>query len=378
MKKAVPVGLLAVGAVVGWLYWQQSRPVRLVVSGFIEADQVRVGSRVGGRVAEVLVEEGTRVQAGEPLFRIDPFDLRERAAEAEGELQASTAICERLESGYRAEEIAMARAERDRTAARLDKLLAGPRPREIEIARENLNRARADLGFAEAEHTRIGGLYRQGQAGQSEYDRAVQMRASATAAVAAAEQELALLEEGTRPEEVAEARASLAVAEQAQKLRESGFRKEEIAEARARRDASMARVAAIRAQLAELTVTAPCACVVEAIDLQPGDLVAPNAPAVSLLDLSNLWVRAYVPEARLGQVQLGQRAPIRVDSFPGRDFPARITFLAREAEFTPRNVQTPEERSKQVFRLKATLEEGMDALRVGMAADVLLDEEPGR
>ena len=87
-----------------------------------------------------------------------------------------------------------------------------------------------------------------------------------------------------------------------------------------------------------------------------------------------MWVRAYVPEARLGQVRLDEKVPIRVDSFPGRRFSGRVSFIAHEAEFTPKNVQTPEERSKQVFRVKVTLTEGQELLRVGMAADLLLDE----
>jgi multidrug resistance efflux pump len=113
--------------------------------------------------------------------------------------------------------------------------------------------------------------------------------------------------------------------------------------------------------------------VVEAIDLLRGDLVAAGAPTVELLDTTRLWVRAYIPQARLGGIALGQPAVILTDSWPGQRFKARLTFIASEAEFTPRNVQTPEERSKQVFRIKATLEEGLDRLRAGMAADVLLE-----
>jgi multidrug resistance efflux pump len=114
--------------------------------------------------------------------------------------------------------------------------------------------------------------------------------------------------------------------------------------------------------------------VVDAIDLRPGDLVAPNAPAAALLDKSTLWVRAYVPEAHLGHVSIDQRVSVSVDSFAGRSFAAHLTFIAQEAEFTPRNVQTPEERSKQVFRIKVTIDEGLDVLRPGMAADVLLED----
>ena len=123
-----------------------------------------------------------------------------------------------------------------------------------------------------------------------------------------------------------------------------------------------------------MVVGAPMGCGVEAIDLHPGDLVPANAPAVALLDVSHLWVRAYVPESRLGEVRLGQQVPIRADAFPDKRFKAKLTFIAQDAEFTPRNVQTPEERSKLVSRIKVTLEEGLDELRPGTIADVLLGE----
>jgi multidrug resistance efflux pump len=153
-----------------------------------------------------------------------------------------------------------------------------------------------------------------------------------------------------------------------------GFRREEIEKTAAQVEAARANVQAYEIRIAELVVRAPCHCVVEAIELRPGDLVAANAPAVSLLDLSRLWVRSYVPEGRLNQVSLGERVPVRVDGIADERFFSRVTFISRQGEFTPRNIQTPEERSKQVFRVKLTLEEGLERLRVGMAADVLFDE----
>ena len=111
---------------------------------------------------------------------------------------------------------------------------------------------------------------------------------------------------------------------------------------------------------------------VEAFDLRPGDLVAANAPAMSLLDPAKLWVRAFLPEDLPG-VTVGQKLTVTVDSLPGRSFAAHVAFIARQAEFTPSNVQTPEKRSKQVFRVKVYLDEGLDVLRAGMPADVWLD-----
>ena len=107
--------------------------------------------------------------------------------------------------------------------------------------------------------------------------------------------------------------------------------------------------------------------------MRPGDLVGANAPALSLLDPSRLWVRAYVPEGRLRLV-IGQEVTLRVDPFPDETFRGRVSFIARDAEFTPGNVQTPEERSKQVFRIKVDLLDGFDRLRPGMSADVMLDD----
>jgi multidrug resistance efflux pump len=374
MRKAAVIFVLAVAALLSWIYWQKNRPGEFVVSGFIESDEIRVGSRIGGRIAEVIAYEGQRVKAGETLFRIEPYDLQEQLAQAKGNLAASEAEHARLAAGYRVEEVEQARAKRDQAKATLDRLVAGPRPQEIEVAREEVNTAQANVDFAESEFARVERLKTEAASAPKEYDEASRALKAGRATLAQAQKQLALLVEGTRKEEIAAARAAFAEAEQLVKMEEQGYRKEDIAHAAAEVEAAKARVAAIAKQISELTVSSPTECVVEAIDLRPGDIIAPNAPGLSLLDLSKLWVRAYVPEARLGQVRLDAKVPVRVDSFPGRTFAGRVSFIAHEAEFTPKNVQTPEERSKQVFRVKVTLMEGQDLLRVGMAADLLLDE----
>jgi len=371
-RRIAALGVVAL-LLTGWLIYGQLRPHPLVVSGFIEADLIRVGSRVGGRVAEMHVEEGAAVKPGDVLFRIDPFDLKQRLAQADSDAAARRAEHAQLKSGYRAEEIEQARAARDRAAAMLKKAEAGPRPREVEVARETVNRAKADLELAESEHQRLVELQKEGQAAKMEMDRARRELKAAQAALAATEQQLGLLVEGTRAEEIAEARAALAEAEQRLKLREAGPRREEIERAAAQLAAAEAQAAAIKVQLEELTVVSPCACVVEAVDLHAGDFVARDAPSISLLDPSHLWIRAYVPENRLDAAALGRRVDVSVDSAPGRRFAGKITFVARDAEFTPRNVQTPEERSKQVFRIKVQIDPSDAALRVGMAADVHLE-----
>jgi multidrug resistance efflux pump len=362
-------------AIILWLWWAQSQPEPFVVSGFVEADEIRVGSRVGGRVARVLVEEGQGVAKGELLYELDPFDLQERHAQVRAELAMVEVDHERLKAGFRSEEIEQVRAAQQRAQAVLDRLLAGPRDQEISAGRQRLNRAGANLELAETEFAQEERLLKQATAAEIDYQRAARNLKAARAELLEARALLQLLEEGTRAEEIAEARAVLAERQAALRLREAGYRQEEIAKAAARKEAGRAEVGRVMVQIDELRVTSPCQCVVEAIDLRPGDLVSANAPTVALLDLSRLWIRAYVPQARLGQVDVARRVPVSVDGFPNEQFVGRVTFVATEAEFTPRNVQTPDERSKQVFRIKVALDDGTSRLRPGMSADLSLDSE---
>lgn len=352
------------------LVYSQRNREPLKVSGMIEADEIRVGSRVGGRVARVLAVEGKTVKPGDVLVELEPFDLLERRSEAQKQFEARRAEHEKFKAGYQIEEIAQAKARRDQLAARLKKLETGPRKQEIASAQAQLSLAKAELELA---HARVERLKVSGTAAsREEMDRVESERKTAVQRVHVRESELALLNEGTRAEEIDEARAQLEEADQAWQLRQKGYRQEEIDQAQAAKEAAQATLRVLDRQVEELTVKAPVAATVEAVELQPGDLVAANAPVISLLDARTLWVRAYVPENRLN-FQLNQKVEVTVDSFPGARFAAHVSYIARQAEFTPGNVQTPEERSKQVFRIKVTIDEGLDRLRPGMNADVWLE-----
>ena len=369
------LGLAAL--IIVWLFWQQGRAPEFVVSGFIEADQIRVGSQVGGRVAEVFAEEGDRMQRGEVLFRLEPFDLEAVSKKAGSNLAAAQAEYARLTAGFRPEEVQQAQARRERARAILEKAVTGPRPQEITIAREQLRSARAASILAESEFIRLEALVTKEQVSKEAYDEAVRAREAAQAGLAVAEQSLALLEEGTRKEDIAAAKAGFAEAEQALALMREGYRREDVAAAAARLASAEAELAAVQARLNELEVLSPCDCILETIELEPGDLVSANAPAASLLDSDWLWVRTYIPEARLSRLQIGRIVPVRVDGIKDELFNARISYIAQEGEFVPRNIQTPEERSKQVFRTKLILQEGLGRLRAGMAVDVLFEEASG-
>lgn len=364
---AIAVVLIAV------LLYSQKRTGPLKVSGFIEGDEIRIGSRVGGRVQRVFAEEGTLVEKGTVLVELEPFQLLEQKSQATAQLAEAKAESDRLRAGYREEEIAQAQARRNQLSATVDKLVAGPRVEDKEAAKSQLELADSEFNLAKQKHQRTESLLAKQAATQADLDQAVAELRVARATAQVRREELQKLENGTRPEELAEARAQLEEATQAWLLRKNGYRAEEKAQAQAAVEVAEAALRAIERQIDELTIRAPAEGVIESVDLQAGDLVGANVPAISLMDASHLWVRAYLPENHLN-VQEGRPVTISVDSFPGERFKAHVSFVARQAEFTPGNVQTPEERSKQVFRIKVMLDEALDRLRPGMAADVWLGE----
>ncbi len=364
----IVVALLLIGA----LWYSQQRREPLKVSGVIEADEIRLGSRVGGRVAVVHAQEGLEVDPGESLIELAPFDLKERKTEAESRWKEAEAKHQMLSAGFRAEEIAQAQAKYDQATADLQRLENGPREQEIRAARAKLALANAELVLAQEDFDRTKDLFGQGAASREQFDRATKELEAGHSRVEAEQEQLDLLLEGTRKEELEAARARQREALAAWDLAKRGYRDEEVAQAYAAMNAARAAMDVINRQIDELEIIAPVSGIVQAVNLQPGDLVGPNAPVISLLDTRHLWVRAFVPEDQL-DIRLKQQVPVTVDSFPGETFTGEITFIAKEAEFTPRNVQTPEERSQQVFRIKVTLIDGLDRLRAGMAADVWLE-----
>jgi HlyD family secretion protein len=374
MWTRIVVFLVLAGALLGVLFYTQERQrfAPQKVSGFIEAYDIRVGSRVGGRISKVLVKEGDRVQAGAGLVELEPFDLKERLAEAQANLQSKQAELARLENGFRPEEIAGAQAKRDQLKAALEKMQAGPRPQEITEAQALLDHAQTDLVLAQQNFDRVTKSFSAGGASRDEMDSATNQLKAAQAEQIVRQEQLGILKEGSRKEDIAAAAAELAQAQQSLDLMNHGNRAEDIDAAKAAVEAQKAAMAGLQKQVAELTILAPVDGVVDAVDIRPGDLLAPDAPALSLLETDELWVRAYVPENHL-DISNGKKVRVTVDSFPGRDFQGEVTFVSRNAEFTPGNVQTPEERSKQVFRIRVTLDDAArKELRAGMSADVWL------
>ena len=235
------------------------------------------------------------------------------------------------------------RARRDQLAAQLAELEAGPRKEEIDAAKHDWEALAAQLDQARADAKRAEELFAQKTISPAEHDQAVSRASTFEKNVAAAKSRYDLLLAGTRPERIALARAQLAE---------------------------------IDAQLSEMKIAAPGDCVLEVLSVKVGDVLAPNREIATLLLTNHIWVRVFVPEPWLGHIKVGDVVKVRVDSFPGRDFSGTVGQIAREAEFTPRNVQTVEDRIKQVFGVKVRLDNSEGQLRAGMSADVVFPNMP--
>jgi multidrug resistance efflux pump len=367
---------LAVLVLGGLLTWSQWRTPEMKVSGVVEADEIRVGSRVGGRVQEVLVQEGETVRPQQPLIRLEEYDLRERLAQAEAVLAQRQAEYEKLTSGLRPEEITQAEARYRQAESKVQRMERPPRDEEVKAAKSEIALANAQLEQAEATHRRLKEVTQRqtGAVSKDELDRALENVLVTRATVEVREQALMILLLGTREEERDEARAERDAARAAWELAKNGYREEEKAQALAALEAARADIRAIETQLGELVIRSGTEGVVEALELQPGDLVGPNAPVLSIRDTTNMWIRAYLPQQRL-DVKQGQRLSVTIDAFPNQKFTGVVTYVSPEAEFTPSNVQTYDERAQQVFRAKIKLELEQDAKlkpHPGMTADVYL------
>lgn len=228
------------------------------------------------------------------------------------------------------------RARSDQLAAQLAELEAGPRKEEIAAAKADWEAQVSELQLARTNARRAEDLFAQKTISITERDQSVTRANSLEKNVAAAKSRYDLLMAGTRPEAIAQGHAQLAQTD---------------------------------AQLKEMQIAAPSESVLEVLSVKVGDVLAPNQQVATLL-LPHLWVRVYVPEPWLGRIKLGDQVKVHVDAFPGKDFAGVVEQINREAEFTPRNVQTVEERVKQVFGVKVRLDAASNELRAGMSADV--------
>jgi HlyD family secretion protein len=284
----------------------------------VEATDVRVSTKVPGRLTSFPLKEGDRVKAGEELGRIDPVDIR-LALEA-------------------------ARAERGQADADLRLRLAGSRKEDIAEAEAHVAQADADLSGAEKDMDRMQGLLDQGSGTVKARDDARTRRDIAQSALQAARERLLRLR--------------------------AGFRREEIEAARARLASSDARIGQLDQQMLDTVITSPVPGVITEKLVETGELLPAGSTLAVVTDLTDAWLTIYVAEPDLARIRIGQEAEVVTDD--GQKRRGRISFVSSEAEFTPRNVQTRDERVKLVFKVKVALPNGDGLFKPGMPAHAAL------
>jgi HlyD family secretion protein len=319
---AVLLVILA-AAIIGYLlYGRNQRPEgALRISGNVELTEVQVSFKVPGRVATRPVDEGMLVKRGETVATLEDAELKD--------------------------ELRLAQSEADAAAATLAELRAGSRPEEIAQGEALLARAEADAHRLSTDYRREVALY----------GREVIAKKELEAAKAANDQ----------------AQATVRERREAVRLLRKGPRIEQIDQARARLKGAQARVATAQERLGYTRLVAPISGVVLSKSVEPGEQVSAGTPVITMGDLEQCWLKGYIPETELGRVRLGQRARVTTDSYPGKAFEGRVSFISSQAEFTPKSVQTEKERVKLVYRIKITLNNPQMVLKPGMPADAVID-----
>jgi HlyD family secretion protein len=377
-RKPIIIGLIIliiVSAIAAWRYVSARQVAnQLVLSGTIEADEIHIGSKIGGRIAEVLVKEGQEVRQGQAIIRFENYDLDARRNDAIAAISAAEANLQKLQNGFRPEEIAEARAQAEAAWMSLEEARNGPRRQEIDAARAELDAATADYEVAKSNFARIDQLAKDGISSRQDYDNAKANLDRAKGRRDAAKERLDLLLAGTRKEAIARAERQYQQAAARKQMLERGSRKEDIDAAQAQLERARAALQQIDTQVKELEVKSSADAFVEVLQVRPGDLINPNSPVATLIEVERLWVRVYVPEPEKGFVQREQEVSVTVDSFPREKFKGTVEQIAARGEFTPRNVQTREERNHQVFAVRIRLDNSSRKLSAGMAADVLINK----
>ena len=301
----------------------QDADERLVLSGTVEAREITLAFQVNGRIGELLVDEGEAVEKGQEVARLVRDDYQEM--------------------------VERARAEVGVAEATLASLLAGTRKQELQVAETNVQQATAELRFAEEEMRRINSLAEKQLASREVRDQTRIKLDIAQATLRRAKQQLQLLQEGPRQEDIDRARAELSARRSALKTAER--------------------------QLAYTILESPADGLITLRQAEAGEVAGVGQPVFRLAKLSHPWIRAYINETDLPDVRLGQPVTVTVDGLPDQTFSGTLSFISPKAEFTPKSVETRELRVDLVYRVRVQLEDPQGVLKLGMPADVVFEEQ---
>ena len=325
MKRRIPILMAAVIAAGVYFYPRLTKKAepenQLTLSGNIEAHESLVSFKVQGRIIDLPVEEGQSVEQGTLLARLDDADYRQKVRIDEANVHVRE--------------------------SNLALTLAGTREQEVKASQQTMLDAQADLQQKKLDYDRAQRLFSKEEISAQDRDLADTALKRAEATFQAAQQRYNQAVEGSRKEDIAIARANLAEAN--------------------------ANLGLSRVNLDYTILRAPSAGVITVRQAELGEVVVPGTPVVTLADLDHIWLRAYIAETDLGRIRWGQEATITTDTYPGKQYRGRVSFISSSAEFTPKSVQTYKERVTLVYRIKIDVDNPNHELKPGMPADAHVD-----
>ncbi|MBI9076523.1 MAG: efflux RND transporter periplasmic adaptor subunit [Desulfatibacillum sp.] len=394
MKKILRIVILVL-ALVGGLVWalffrEGDDPGLIKMSGNIEVTQVDLGFELAGILSERLVDEGETVSRGDLLAKLDDSNFQLQVRQAKAELNYTQSVLDELKAGSRPEELAQAKARMSQKESALQELLNGSRDQEIRESQAALEQAKAGAlaaeskyALAQADYNRYNTIFESGgisgqamETYQTQMDISQRSFEEAKARVQGAKERLLLVKEGPRKELIRQGRAALEQAQADYDLVEAGPRKENIAQARARMESAREAVKIAEKRIQDALLKAPFDGVILTKAAEPGAYMNPGTPVVTLAQMDPLWLRAFVSEKDLGRLRLGIEVEVSTDAYPGKIYPGRLSFISSESEFTPKSVQTFEERLNLMYRVKIELDNPNGELKPGMPADAVIRIAP--
>jgi HlyD family secretion protein len=384
MKKRIVIILLVVALGVGGYLWYTGaftpKGNHILVSGNLELTQVDLSFKVAGRLVERRVDEGNWVKQGDLIARLDPVELQRTNVRDKALVIGAKSNYDQLVTSIEFQkstlesDIAARVAELNQAQAKLDTLLNGSRQQEIQQSEAAVNDSKAQLEFARLDWDRSQTLFKNDDISKQQYDQARTKFESATAMLRQAEEKDSMVREGPRKEDIAGARADVARAQAAVKTAEANRlevkrREQELMERQSEIERTEAQAGISQKQLSDTEVYTPIDGVVLVKAAEPGEVLAAGTTVVTIGDLDHPWLRAYINETDLGRVKLGQKVKLTTDSFPNKVYWGQVSYIASEAEFTPKQIQTKEERVKLVYRIKIEVDNKEHELKNNMPVD---------
>jgi HlyD family secretion protein len=384
MKKTILiVVVLAVLGAAGMLAYRSLHPEvtdRILVSGNIELTQVDIAFKTSGRLIERTVNEGDMVQKGMVIARLDREQLLRQRDTAEAALQTAEATFSESQSALKWQQqtmqadLQLRNADLSAAQSQLLQLKNGARPQELQQANAAVSSAQSQYDQAKKDWDRAQALYKNDDISTSQYDQFRTRFESTEANLRQAKEQADLVKSGPRSETIESASAQVDRAKASLKVGEANSietkrREQDIVARRGDIDRAKSQIALIDSQLADTIAVSPINGIVLVKAADPGEVLAPGSSVVTVGDIDHPWLRAYIREQDLGRVKLGAKAKVTTDSFPGKVYDGRVSFISSEAEFTPKQIQTAEERVKLVYRIKIEIDNSRHELKSNMPAD---------